>query len=165
MAAGATYEPIATQTLSSAAATVTFSSISQSYTDLILVATGNTSTGVGLYMRVGAANTIDTGSNYSVIRLYGYSGGADSDELNGLDFWYVSTGAFNDANTILNLQNYSNTTTYKTFISRQNSPTAWVNSSAGLWRSTSAINKIELYLPSGNISAGSTFTLYGIKAA
>ena len=33
----ATYEPIATTTLGSAASTITFSSISGSYTDLILV--------------------------------------------------------------------------------------------------------------------------------
>jgi hypothetical protein len=35
-----TYEPIATTTLGSAAASVTFSSISGSYTDLVLVVTG-----------------------------------------------------------------------------------------------------------------------------
>jgi len=39
MAAGKTYEPIATTTLSSSAATITFSSISGSYTDLVFVST------------------------------------------------------------------------------------------------------------------------------
>ncbi len=38
MAAGLTYEPIATTTLSSAQQTITFSSISASYTDLVLIA-------------------------------------------------------------------------------------------------------------------------------
>ena len=42
MAAGATYEPIATNTLGSAAASVTFSGISGSYTDLILITSTNT---------------------------------------------------------------------------------------------------------------------------
>ena len=42
MAAGATYEPIATQTLASAAASITFSSIAATYTDLRLVLTCTT---------------------------------------------------------------------------------------------------------------------------
>ena len=37
MAAGSTYTPLATNTLSSSSASITFSSISGSYTDLVLV--------------------------------------------------------------------------------------------------------------------------------
>jgi hypothetical protein len=44
MAAGNTYEAIATQTLGSDAASVTFSSISGAYTDLIMVVNAITST-------------------------------------------------------------------------------------------------------------------------
>jgi hypothetical protein len=35
----------------------------------------------------------------------------------------------------------------------------------GLWRNTSAITEIDLKFVTGNLVAGSTFTLYGIKAA
>jgi hypothetical protein len=34
-----------------------------------------------------------------------------------------------------------------------------------LWRSTSAINIIEVTAGGANFASGSTFTLYGIKAA
>jgi hypothetical protein len=47
-----TYEPIATTTLGTAAASVTFSSISGAYTDLVLVCNGNKSscTQLSLYI-------------------------------------------------------------------------------------------------------------------
>ena len=68
MAAGNTYDAIATQTLSSAAASVTFSSIAGTYTDLVLVTSiRKSTTGVSAYLR---ANN-DSGTNYSTTYLYG----------------------------------------------------------------------------------------------
>jgi hypothetical protein len=61
--------------------------------------------------------------------------------------------------------NYSNTTTYKTILERANQPQAVTNSIVGLWRSTSAISTITMTTSSGTVSAGSTFTLYGILKA
>jgi hypothetical protein len=66
--------------------------------------------------------------------------------------------------SILNFQNYSNSTTYKSVLTRVNNSgftMAWVN----LWRSTAAITSITIYPYSGTFSSGSTFTLYGISAA
>jgi hypothetical protein len=59
--------------------------------------------------------------------------------------------------------NYSNSTTYKTILGRSNAATSGTSAAVGLWRSTSAINSIEI----GTVSftAGSTFSLYGIAAA
>ena len=71
MAAGNTYTPIATNTLSSATASVTFSSISGVYTDLVLVITPTIPTGAyDILMRVGNG-TVDSGTNYSVTRVSG----------------------------------------------------------------------------------------------
>ena len=161
-----TYEPIATTTLGSAASSVTFSSISGSYTDLILV-----------------LNVKGTSSSYPTIRLNGDSGSNYSDtELNGNGtsaasgrnsntsvmyftrsaVWTTSDFSFN---SIVNLQNYSNSTTYKTVLARTNAAGSSVDAVVSLWRSTAAITQVLLSSTAGNFAIGSTFTLYGIKAA
>jgi len=63
MAAGATYEPIATTTVSgSSTSTVTFSSISGTYTDLVIIGNlGSQTTNAFPYLQFNG----DTGSNYS----------------------------------------------------------------------------------------------------
>ena len=65
----------------------------------------------------------------------------------------------------MSIQNYANTTTYKTMISRASDATQNAIAYVGLWRSTSAINSITLSVSAGTFAIGSTFTLYGIKAA
>jgi hypothetical protein len=66
---------------------------------------------------------------------------------------------------ITHFNNYSNATTYKTILSRGNNASSSVTAYSALWRSTSAINEIKVFTLSGNLRAGSTFTLYGIAAA
>ena len=65
----------------------------------------------------------------------------------------------------INLQNYSNTTTNKTFLIKESDATYEIQAKAGLWQSTNAITSITLERVTGNWSVGSTFTLYGILAA
>lgn len=67
----------------------------------------------------------------------------------------------------MNFQNYSNTTTFKTMIGRNGAAAFDVEASVQLWRSTSAINTLQLFAGQGgiNFTSGSTFTLYGITAA
>jgi hypothetical protein len=75
----------------------------------------------------------------------------------------AATGVFSPV--ILQIQNYSNTTTNKTMISRTNDAAVRVVAQVGLYRSTSAISRIDLDEVLGtNFAVGSTFTLYGIKA-
>jgi hypothetical protein len=76
---------------------------------------------------------------------------------------YPQTTTFNLS--IHNFMNYSNTTTYKTILSRSNNSAIGTDAVVGLWRSTAAINTIKI-LPANNaFEVGSSFTLYGIKAA
>lgn len=166
MAAGSTYTPIATQSVSGASS-VTFSSIPQTYTDLVMVYNGKGSaTGNGIYGNVGNGS-IDTGSNYSYRHLQGNgsttnSNGATNNTL------YVATNyvdAGYDDVIIWNFQNYSNTSTYKTILLRANSASSGVAATVALWRSTSAINVVYATLSGGTFATGSTFTLYGIAAA
>lgn len=164
-----TYEPIATTTLGSAQASVTFSSISSAYTDLILVMAGqNTSstTNYDVYMRFNS----DSGTNYSTTRMYTQGGAANSDRLTSwtavwAGYWY-GTASSKLSTTITQISNYSNTTTYKPCLTRLyavNHESTFLTSST--WRNTNAINTIVLSSPSTTFQTGSIFTLYGVKAA
>lgn len=166
-----TYTPIATTTLGSASATLEFTGISGSYTDLILVASNIVpSTGMDITMQVNS----DTGSNYSTTSLNGDGTTARSGRVSSQSKAYVSdyqvgVGGTNPSMFIVNLMNYSNATTYKTFLSRAAiqgaSSTGETNANVSLWRSTSAITSLKLSTSSGTMGVGSTFTLYGVKAA
>jgi hypothetical protein len=166
-----TYEPIATTTLGSAAADVTFSSISGAYTDLVLIVSGRSAraaTDDSLYIQFNS----DTASNYSYTELKGNGSTASSARASSQTFLRPAANidaASQPAGTftpvIISINNYSNTTTYKTALSRNNMAAAEVTAVVGLWRSTSAITTIKVYAASANLATGSTFTLYGIKAA
>jgi hypothetical protein len=162
MAAGSTYTPLATTTLGSDTASVTFSSISGSYTDLVLVVNGGMATQGAIFARFNS----DTGGNYSVTRLYGDGSTATSDRFSSaasMDVGFFQSNLSN--NSIIQIMNYSNATTYKTVLNRWNSP-AYAAAGVGLWRSTAAINAVTIYnTVSIDIKSGTTFTLYGIAAA
>lgn len=159
-----TYVALDTKVLSSATASVTFTSIPQGYTDLILVANGSDST--VLYMQVGNGS-VDTGSNYSRTQLLGDGSSATSGRASNVTKAYLalSGGSGSNETLITHLMNYSNATTYKTFLTRGNTLSNYVSAIASLWRSTSAINTITITGDGANIPAGSTFTLYGVAAA
>ena len=165
MAAGSTYTPIATYTVPSAAANYTFSSISGSYTDLVLIINGGASTNADAQIQFNG----DTGSNYSVTVLRGDGTTVNSTRSSAATYWRVdSYGYLSTANStidIVQIMNYSNTTTYKTGLSRANNAGAGVDATVGLWRNTAAITSIKLFTDTGTFNTGTTFTLYGIAAA
>jgi len=169
MAAGATYEPIATTTLSSASPTVTFSSISSSYTDLVLVAQLTTAAATNMRIRFNG----NSGSNYGSTHMGGNGGTTygtpEATNTAGLiDYGggYPNGGASSVSTYVINLNNYSNTTTWKTWLNRASNAGTGTEITAGVWRQTSAINEVQIRTSSGgNMSVGSIFTLYGIKAA
>jgi len=167
MPAGNTYESIATTTLGSATASVTFSSIPSTYTDLVLVTSINEPTTGTVLIQVGNGS-VDTGANYSRTYLYGESSTAASGRSSNISALYgiASTAASTFAAGIIQFMNYSNTTTNKTILLKSNNASAVVVATVGLWRSTSAINTIKVFADGANtFSSGSTFSLYGIKAA
>jgi hypothetical protein len=158
-----TYEPIATTTLGSAQATVTFSSISGSYTDLVLVISCNVSSGS---QDVQVRYNSDSASNYSTTNLYGTGSIAGSNrQSNSTNAWIGLANTTNRGVIVTNFQNYSNSTTNKTAVSRSSVADYEVDAMVSLWRSTSAITSIEIKLSASTFTSGSTFTLYGIKAA
>jgi hypothetical protein len=172
LAAGSTYTKIASNTLGSAAATVTFSSIPSTYTDLVLVANVGSSDAAQVFScRINS----DTGANYSLTQLLGEGTTAVSSRDTSQTKMNISkgmgVGTTNASMVILsNFMNYANATTYKTVLSRASEATATYPGTAatvGLWRSTAAITAIELSLNNGTatFNTGSTFNLYGITAA
>ena len=167
MAAGNTYVALATQTLGSAAASVTFSSISGAYTDLVLVTQGNMSgSGASVYLEING----DTASNYSFTYLYGTGSASASSRASnnstGIDALGYSSGfSTGQLMTINNFMNYSNATTYKTVLCRGSDAGSEVGATVGLWRSTSAITSIKVKNTGSNFTVGHTFSLYGIAAA
>jgi len=159
-----TYEPIQTQVLATAVASVTFSSIPQTYTDLILISCPINSgvTAVNIYFNS------DTGTNYSCTRLYGGGGLASSDRFTNTASSLGGWGTNANTNPYLmtsQIMNYSNTTTNKAMLTRVSEMNAsYVGLIATLWRNTNAITSVA-FTGNANFSIGSTFTLYGIKAA
>lgn len=159
-----TYTPIATQTVGSAVATVTFSSIPSTYTDLILIVCGTASSTSNNTMQFNG----DTGANYSNTAIYADGTSAASTRNTSVN--QMRFGGFESSvpgTNIIQIMNYANTTTYKTAIIRGNSTGAntFVRADVELWRSTAAINSIVYGPFSGNLNTGTTLTLYGIKAA
>jgi hypothetical protein len=168
MAAGSTYTPIQTTTLGSAQNQVNLTSIPSIYTDLVLVmSNAGFNAGSSAYIRCGNGS-IDTGTNYSDTYLYwngsAASSGRDTSTSSGTNF--VDIGTNNYGMGIIHFMNYSNTTTYKTWLARGQSDNQNSYQTVGLWRSTSAINQIQLNVGSSRtFNVGSTFTLYGISCA
>jgi hypothetical protein len=170
----ATYVSIATTTLGSAAADITFTAIPATYTDLIVAVFARSDyadTQVAGFIRVGNGS-IDTGSNYSRTRLLGTGSAISSARGSNLTAlsWDAITGATAAANifctTIIQINNYSNTTTNKTILIRSNEPGTFLAATVGLWRSTSAIDQLRIYGDgAADLAAGTSVTLYGIKAA
>jgi hypothetical protein len=162
----ATYEPIATNTFASPATSVTFSSIAGTYTDLILV--------MNLKCDPSGANypvlelNSDTGNNYSQTFITGNGTTASSSRYSNTVGYLVNSATAISTNFVFNdvvhFMNYANTTTNKTVITRPNSDGS-LDAGVLLWRNTAAINNIKIKASANNFATGSTFTLYGIKAA
>jgi hypothetical protein len=173
-----TYEAIATQTLSSAAASVTFSSISGTYTDLVIILSVQSTSAANTDTRPWLRLNNDSATNYSTTYLLGNGTSASSTrDSNRSQVDNVTPISTTPEFTLVtyNVLNYSNGTTYKTTLQRagqqnNNAGSGGVGSLVGtavsLWRSTAAINRVDVICGvNGQFAIGSTFTIYGIKAA
>jgi hypothetical protein len=162
-----TYDNIATTTLGSAAATITFSSIPATYTDLRLVLVGIDSAGAGVRMTYNN----DTATNYSNTQLYGAFNTAYSGRSTSIAYCDLSVfGLFSTPKLIeVDIFSYAGSTNKTCLVGFSGDTNAastdGVARVVNLWRSTSAINRIDLSLSGGSYDAGTTATLYGIKNA
>jgi len=161
----ATYEPIATTTLGSAAASISISSIPATYTDLRLVVNGGTSVS-GTYAWIQFNS--DTSTNYSTTRLDGDGGSPASARTTSATFIRNSTSLDSNPNLVItDIFSYASSA-FKTCLintAADQNGSGRVTQTVGLWRSSSAITSILFSANSGNLNAGTTATLYGIKNA
>lgn len=173
-AAAGDFESIATTTLSTATATVTFSSIPGTYTHLQVRYLGKAS-GTG-----GAENpwlrfNSDTGTNYATHRLMGNGSSVSADAFSSVSHiraGFVPDSAAGVANmfgvAVIDILDYANTNKTKTvrvLTGADLNGSGTITFSSGLWNSTSAITSLTLLNNGLNWTQYSTFALYGCKSA
>ena len=162
----ATYEPIASVTLGTAAAEVEFTSIAGTYTDLVLVFMGMhaATNGTPIYLTFNGSAT-----NYSDTILSGNGSAASSTRhSSGARIRLDNATGFNTTNPLVghvSIMSYANTSVFKTCLAGIADPTFGVDRIVGLWRDTTAITSVKVTSNSGNLASGFTAALYGIKAA
>ena len=162
--ATATYIPIATQTLGSAASSITFSSIPNTYTDLRLVLICTT---------VGAADDPsvqfngDTSTSYSRTYVYGFGSSASTSKSTNTSL--IPLDCYSTSTTIpkfysLDIFSYGGSAnkTILTQSAEDENGAGGVSSGVGLWRNTAAITSVKLFLTGSNFSTGTIATLWGI---
>jgi hypothetical protein len=152
-----TYTPLATVTLASATATVTFSSIPATYRDLIFIFNGvGSASGYGFFRFNG-----DTGNNYNYVFMYGDVTPVSSGASNTIGFFgNIEPSLLNP--TVSNIMDYSATDKHKTYLSRNDRVPGIVIATAGRWANTAAITSMSVNKNGGNFQSGSTFSLYGV---
>jgi len=161
-----TYEILSTTTLNSNSTTVSFTSINQTYTDLVISCNFANTSSVDMLLRFNS----DTSTNYSYMSFAGNGSGRPAVRgynTNAIVLDPAALGFGTSQSTgIINVMNYASTSIFKTTVNRFSGPGVTTGISIGTWRSTSAISTIDITASTATtIIAGSTFTLYGIKAA
>ncbi len=158
--------PLASFTLSSAQATITFAGIpSNGFRDLRLVISGSMGTPSSPSWRANG----DAGANYSGVGSYG-SGSTAASMANsgvtqaGIGYWWTSPGTNSLFVATCDWLDYATTDKQKTSISRTSEASLNVDMTAGRWASTAAITSLTIvgYNGGGSFAAGSTFNLFGV---
>jgi hypothetical protein len=169
------FESIATATGTGSSGTITFSSIPGTYKNLQIRYNGRCDrSGVGLNDLFMTFNS-DTGANYTRQDLNGdgtsLSAFVDDSATTRINFPNSTPGAQAAANImgvgIINFQDYSSTSKYKTVGAitgaERNGEASRIYSNSGVWASNSAITSISFTAPSSNFTTSTIFSLYGIK--
>jgi hypothetical protein len=160
---------IETVEVASPVTSITFSSIPQGYTDLIVKISarssdGNIADGANIYL-----NNDTTTGNYSFRRLRGTGTSVLSDSSSSSYRWFQVPGNTATTNTLGNLEAYIpnyTSSVYKSVsvdgITENNGTEAHASIVAGLWNSTSAITSVTIASGGNYFLTNSTATLYGV---
>lgn len=160
------WTPLANLTLGSSATTVTFSSISSSYRDLVLVVVGGSSSYSTFEIKFNGSSTSYT---WAGMETNGGSSayvpsGASTALVGNYNYWVEDIGT---SNTTYQLQlfDYAQTSKHKSALYRVSAAATGVGNYFGRWANTSAVSSISVARAAGNTwRNGTTFALYGVSA-
>lgn len=161
-------ELIATVTLGSSAASIDFTSIPGTYTDLMVVFSGrSSSTGSSAFFPAQLKFNGST-ANYTQRRMYGTNGATGSaNDSYGVESPESNATANTFSNVIIRIPNYAGSTQKSVTIdnvSANSSALALWQIAGGLWTQTAAITSFGLVgYSSTNLLAGTTASLYGFN--
>lgn len=165
-----TYTALANVTVGSGGtASISFTNISQSYTDLVVIlSTRSSVSGINDYPKI----SFNGSSSSQTLRALTGNGSSASSYTDTL-IYTVGSGNTQTSNTFGNsvfyIPNYTNTSINKSVssdaVNENNASTATQGLFAGLWSNTSAITSITIipYNASQTFLQHSTATLYGIS--
>jgi len=154
---------LASTTLSSAAASVTFSSISSAFSMLDIICVCRSSTAAQYDLMFMQFNN-DTAANYKILNVTGltyinagYMGAANALASPYMSMPRVQIYAYSDSNW------YATTNGQHYTLASSTEYTAASYQGGGVWSNTATVTSVKLYLQSAaNFVANSTFRLYGI---
>lgn len=152
------YVALATITLTSTTSSVTFSSIPNTFRDLVLIVNSTSSTGAEGYSFLRFNN--DSGANYGRVEMVGSAASSSSGIFSNLiPITYRGT----PTNQVIQIMDYAQTNKHKTVIYRNNQSDSVVVAGAGRWANTAAITTVAAVSFSLAFASGSTLSLYGIS--
>jgi hypothetical protein len=152
-------------------ASIDFSSIPNTYTDLILKLSSRGTNNDAYYALNARFNASSATSQYYTRGVGGNGSGLTSDGQNGLSYFYTVNPNANSAtantfgNTEFYFPNYassSNKSVSVDSVGENDATVAFQQFQAGQWLNTSAINQITLTNEYGNFAQYTTAHLYGI---
>jgi hypothetical protein len=155
---------IETKTLGTAAASIEFTSIPQTFTDLVVVASARSSGTENFYFL--GFNSLTTNFSYRFLQGNGSTASSGSDTTRPFLSMCPSTFTANTfSNNTIYIPNYAGATNKSISIdmtTENNATESRATIEAGLWSNTSAITSIQFTNPSGDFVIGTTMSLYGI---
>lgn len=158
-----TYVPLANAVLTSDTMQIDFTSIDQSYRDLVIIIEGYVTTRTS---QVLVFNADTTNSNY----YYSYGYGNGSSNFAGKAASYLTNEVFENSSTnrsVMRIEifDYTATDKHKSALIRADNPA--VNGTemrAYRWANTAAITSVSLFPPSSYWGTGTSFAMYGIAS-
>ena len=152
---------LASGTIASAATGIDISSISGTYNELQLYINGASFTSNGCAVEV-RFNNVST-SSYNFVRTASGSNANGTSATTGIMMQHnTATDDSGKGSVFLSIPNYTNTTGFKTCLGTSAFRIPYVDSFAGVFHNTAAINRIQIYVTAGTFSGGS-YVLYGVK--